>query len=102
MRLISLLADAGHLAAASAVAIELDPARYPCVDGVSAAVAAWSGEEYELLIAFPPNFVPDADAFRDRFGLPLTAIGRVSTGDGVRERGSAVRVEFQQGHDHFS
>ena len=25
-----LLADAGHLAAASAVAIELDPARYPC------------------------------------------------------------------------
>ncbi|MBW8770869.1 MAG: thiamine-phosphate kinase [Gemmatimonadetes bacterium] len=97
-----LLADAGHLAAASAVAIELDPARYPCVEGASAAVAAWSGEEYELLVAFPPNFIPDADAFRERFGLPLTAIGRVSSGEGVRERGSAVRVEFQQGHDHFS
>lgn len=97
-----LLADAGHVAAASGVAIELDPARYPCVDGVSPAVAAWSGEEYELLVAFPPNFVPDVDAFRARFGLPLTAVGRVSHGEGVRERGSAVRVEFPGGHDHFS
>jgi thiamine-monophosphate kinase len=97
-----LLADAGHLAAASAVAIELDPARYPCVEGVTPAVASWSGEEYELLVAFPPNLVPDVDAFRERFGLPLTAIGRVSQGEGVRERGSAVRVEFPGGHDHFS
>ena len=97
-----LLADAGHVAAASGVAIELDPARYPCVDGVSPAVAAWSGEEYELLVAFPPNLVPDVDTFRARFGLPLTAVGRVSHGEGVRERGSAVRVEFPGGHDHFS
>ena len=97
-----LLADAGHLAAASGVAIELDPSRYPCASGVSAAVASWSGEEYELLVAFPPNFIPDVEAFRERFGLPLTAIGRVTSGEGVRERGSAVRVEFQQGHDHFS
>jgi thiamine-monophosphate kinase len=97
-----LLADAGHLAAASAVAIELDPTRYPCVEGVSAAVAAWSGEEYELLVAFPPNLIPDVDAFRERFGLPLTAIGRVTQGEGVRQRGSAVRVEFPSGHDHFS
>jgi thiamine-monophosphate kinase len=97
-----LLADAGHVAAASGVAIELDPARYPCVDGLSPAVAAWSGEEYELLVAFPPNFVPDVDAFRTRFGLPLTAIGRAVHGEGVREHGSAVRVEFPGGHDHFS
>jgi len=97
-----LLADAGHLAAASGVAIELDPARYPCVSGVSAAVASWSGEEYELLVAFPPNYIPDFATFRERFGLPLTAIGRVTSGEGVRERGSAVRVEFQKGHDHFS
>ena len=66
------------------------------------AVASWSGEEYELLVAFPPNLVPDVDAFRERFGLPLTAIGRVSQGEGVRERGSAIRVEFPSGHDHFS
>ena len=97
-----LLADAGHLAAASAVAIELDPARYPCVEGVTPAVAAWSGEEYELLVAFPSNLIPDVEAFRGRFGLPLTAIGRVTQGEGVRQRGSAVRVEFPMGHDHFS
>jgi thiamine-monophosphate kinase len=97
-----LLADAGHVAAASAVAIELDPARYPCVEGVSSAVAAWSGEEYELLVAFPSNLIPDVDAFRERFGLPLTAVGRVMQGEGVRQRGSAVRVEFPVGHDHFS
>jgi len=97
-----LLADAGHLAAASRVAIELDPSRYPCASGVSTAVASWSGEEYELLVAFPPNYIPDFATFRERFGLPLTAIGRVTSGEGVRERGSAVRVEFQKGHDHFS
>ncbi|HEX7980416.1 MAG TPA: thiamine-phosphate kinase [Gemmatimonadaceae bacterium] len=97
-----LLADAGHLAAASGVAIELDPSRYPCVSGVSAAAASWSGEEYELLVAFPPNLIPDVGAFHERFGLPITAIGRVTQGEGVRERGSAVRVEFQKGHDHFS
>ena len=51
---------------------------------MSAAVAAWSGEEYELLVAFPPNLHPDVDAFRERFGLPLTAIGRVRQGEGVR------------------
>jgi thiamine-monophosphate kinase len=97
-----LLADAGHLAAASRVAIELDPSRYPCASGVSTAVASWSGEEYELLVAFPPNYIPDFATFRERFGLPLTAIGRVTSGEGVHERGSAVRVEFQKGHDHFS
>jgi thiamine-monophosphate kinase len=97
-----LLADAGHLAAASGVAIELDPSRYPCVSGVSAAVASWGGEEYELLVAFPPNLIPDVGAFHERFGLPITAIGRVTHGEGVRERGSAVRVEFPSGHDHFS
>jgi len=97
-----LLADAGHLAAASAVAIELDPSRYPCMTGVSASVAAWSGEEYELLVTFPANLHPDVDAFRERFGLPLTAIGRVQQGEGVRQRGSSVRVEFPLGHDHFS
>jgi len=97
-----LLADAGHLAAASAVAIELDPARYPCANGVSAAVASWSGEEYELLVTFPSNLIPDVAAFRERFGIPLTAVGRVSSGEGVRQRGSAVRVEFPSGHDHFS
>jgi thiamine-monophosphate kinase len=97
-----LLADAGHVAAASAVAIELDPSRYPCVAGVSPSVAAWSGEEYELLVTFPVNLHPDVDAFRERFGLPLTAIGRVTQGEGVRQRGSAVRVEFPLGHDHFS
>jgi hypothetical protein len=26
----------------------------------------------------------------------------VAHGEGVRERGSAVRVEFPGGHDHFS
>jgi thiamine-monophosphate kinase len=97
-----LVADAGHLAAASAVAIELDRARFPCITGVSADVAAWSGEEYELLVAFPSKLIPDVDAFQKRFGLPLTAIGRVSEGQGVYERGGVVRVEFPKGHDHFS
>jgi thiamine-monophosphate kinase len=93
-----LLADAAHVARASAVTLEIDLAGVPRVDGVSLEEAAASGEEYELLVAMPAAV--DARAFTSRFGCDLTAIGRVKPFDGepIRVDGRAVP---HRGHDHF-
>lgn len=97
-----LVADAGHLAAASAVRIELDLDRLPLVPGVTPIQAAASGEEYELLVASP---IPiDADAFQTRFGVPLTQVGAVRDGNpAVRTllNGKSVTVP-SAGFDHFA
>ncbi|HEU4721687.1 MAG TPA: AIR synthase-related protein, partial [Gemmatimonadaceae bacterium] len=97
-----LVADAGHLAAASGVRIALDLAALPCVDGVSPESAAASGEEYELLVAVRADAPLDTAAFRARFGIPLTVIGRVVAGRGVSLEGSAARVDLPSGYDHLS
>ena len=97
-----LVADAGHLAAASDVRVVLDLASLPCIEGIAPESAASSGEEYELLVAFSPDAHPDVDAFRVRFGLPLTAIGRVISGRGVSLEGGVDRVDLPRGYDHFS
>jgi thiamine-monophosphate kinase len=97
-----LVADAGHLAAASGVQIALDLSALPCVEGVAPESAASSGEEYELLVAAPADDALDVDAFRVRFGIPLTRIGRVDSGHGVSLDGRDARVDPPSGHDHLS
>lgn len=96
-----LLAEAGHLAAAGGVRVRVDLDRVPCLDGVPAADAVRSGEEYELLLAGPATL--DAAGFAAAFGLPLTQVGNVEAGAPVAEatRGG-VRVDLSPGHDHFS
>ncbi len=104
-----LLADAGHLAAASGVRIAIEGGLVPLAAGVARERAFASGEEYELLVAAPPRL--DAREFADRFGIPLTRIGEVVAGAaGVVLRGDAVgdaagaaaSVANAGGHDHFS
>jgi thiamine-monophosphate kinase len=94
------LADAAHLARASGVTIALDLAALPTVDGVTAAEAAASGEEYELLVAVPPGVPLDPEAFVATFGIPLTVIGRAlpAAGEPVLVEGSAPVL---RGHDHL-
>lgn len=93
-----LAADARHLAAASGVAIWLDVDGVPCVEGVSPREAVAGGEEYELLVAAPAGL--DAGSFERRFGLPLTAVGRV---EGARAGGAVTaRVDLPRGYDHYS
>ncbi len=106
-----LVADAGHLAAASGIEVEIVLEQLP-VDAaaVSAALAARAepmifsakgGEDYELLVALPPDF---ADAAVRRFevevGLTLTRVGSCHRGSGVRPmfRGSRLTLT---GFDHF-
>ena len=95
-----LLADAEHLAAASGVMIDIEPALIPCVAGISPAAAASGGEEYELLIAARASI--DTAAFARRFGIPLTRIGTASAGTPEVRAAGLASVAKAPGHDHFT
>jgi thiamine-monophosphate kinase len=98
-----LLADAGHMAAASGVRIQLDLERLPLHEGVSARHAAVSGEEYELIVCAAALNV---SAFERANRLSLTAIGRVlepvPDGIGVTVRMDGERLAPAEGFRHFS
>lgn len=98
-----LAADAGHLAAASGVGwvIDLDLVPvHPAADVVEEALV--SGEEYELLVALPAGTVPSVgEAFRARFGLPLTRIGVAEAAAGVRVLRRGKAVELPPSFAHF-
>jgi thiamine monophosphate kinase len=72
--------------------------------GATAAEAAQSGEEYELIVTAPGTL--DHRAFEREFGVPLTAIGHVESvgteGAGVESHEGAHRVPLPRGHSHFS
>ncbi len=93
-----LIADAGRIAIASGVRIELDLEKTP----LSSPTARWleaqsdqdaglmalasGGDDYEVICTASPE---EADALRhasERLGLPLTPIGSVSAGQGVLTR----------------
>jgi thiamine-monophosphate kinase len=94
-----LIADLGHVAAASGVHIEIDAERIPLVVGVTALDAAASGEEYELAVTAPRI---DERDFSTAFGVPLTEIGRIvagSAGVDLLEKGKKTMIPG--GYDHF-
>lgn len=97
-----LAGDAGHLAAASGVAIAIELERVPCWPGVTPRDAVRSGEEYELLVALPRGFGErHARAFRRFTGLPLTRIGWCTRGRGVRMLDHGRRITPPSGFDQF-
>lgn len=100
-----LIADGGHVAAASGVAIELDWDAVPTAAGVETSAAVSGGEDYELLVAVPAGILnaTEISDFERTFGLPLTRVGRAVSGSGVRvfRDGEEVRVSAS-GFDHFS
>jgi len=104
-----LSSDAGHLAAASGVALEIALERIPCWGGgggnPAPLVAAASGEEYELLVALPPAFgETQARAFAGLVGdwLSLTRIGVCARGAGVHFTDRGMAVTPPAGYDHFA
>jgi len=107
-----LAGDAGHVAAASGCALDIDLALLPIHPDVAAQArlettsdaefAGQGGEDYELLVALPPGFAAeDAARLAQETGVPLTRIGLVSRGTGVRFHlgGTGVRLG---GFDHFA
>jgi thiamine-monophosphate kinase len=94
-----LIADVGHIAAASSVCIEIDADRIPRVNGVTSLEAANSGEEYEIVVTAPEI---DTSQFSDEFGLDLTEIGRVVAGSsGIVLLQGGERITAPPGFDHF-
>ena len=99
-----LAGDAGHLAAASNVALRLDLELIPLHSAVTdeaerqgepaPVFAAKGGEDYELLVALPPEFdrVPP---------FPLTKVGEVLPGAGLSLRWNGRPIELT-GYEHFS
>ena len=101
--------DAAHLAAASAVAVEIDLALLPLALEVkleanrlgqsSERFAAEGGEDFELLVALPPEF-DGATEFARACGIPLTRIGTIESGTGARFVLEGRAVELR-GFNHF-
>ncbi|MBI1394208.1 MAG: thiamine-phosphate kinase [Alphaproteobacteria bacterium] len=111
-----LVADAGHLASASGVAIDLDAARIP----LSAAAAEWrdgegdpaaaiaylasAGDDYEILFTAPATRRRSVEMAGQVTKTQITRIGAVRSGAGVRligPSGAVIAVE-RSGYDHFS
>lgn len=92
-----LLADAGHLAAASDVGIEIDSAQIPLSDALRSLddneqALRWAlagGDDYELLFCLPPAAALPAGC---------AEIGRVVGGSGI----SCDVMPEQFGYDHFT
>jgi thiamine-monophosphate kinase len=96
-----LAQDAGQLAAASGVAVEVRLEQVPCWLGVSPLFAAASGEEFELLVTLPAGF-DQAAKFVIATGLPLTKIGACATGTGLRMTDHGQAVTPPHGFQHFA
>lgn len=96
-----LAADAGHVGAASGVALEISVERVPVFPGATRTDALSGGEEYELLVA--ARAALPAEEFSARFSVGLTPIGRVLEGPAqVQLLENGERVATPPGYDHFS
>jgi thiamine-monophosphate kinase len=107
-----LAGDAGHLASASEVALILRADALPFsrdleewAGGRAEALhlALQGGEDYELCVTVPPGALDDlVDPFRRAFDLPLSRVGRVESGSGVRVDGGPVELgKPGGGFSHF-
>lgn len=107
-----LLADLGHLCAASGVGAEIDVALLPrsaallgLFDETTARdFALAGGDDYELCFSVPAARVAEVQADLARLGCGATRIGRVVAGEGVRVRDvdGTWLESARQGWDHFT
>ncbi|TAJ41145.1 MAG: thiamine-phosphate kinase [Reyranella sp.] len=106
-----LLADAGHIAAASRLAVHIERDRLPLSAAARRALsldpALWAnvlggGDDYELVIAVPPRRRAALLAVARLAGVRVTPIGRFERGAGVwlTADGKATKVP-RAGYVHF-
>lgn len=105
-----LLADVGHVAAASGCRAVIELNRVPVSDAAAAwlatgevdrvALAAF-GDDYEVVCACAPEAVPALVAMADQAGVVMTVIGRMAAGSGVEVRlDGAVITAVRMGWRH--
>jgi thiamine-monophosphate kinase len=105
-------ADAGHLARASGVKLEIEAEAVPLAPAAVALSQAagrdpwWllsGGEDYELLACIPPAQLKQAtEAVLGKGGVPLTQVGEVGTGSGVEIRLPGGRLLELAGFDQLA
>ena len=105
-----LVQDLGHLCRASHLAAEIQLETVPLSDAARRAGPEWlttcltGGDDYELLLAVPPNH---ADALRlaaERAGIPVTRIGHFHSGAAevmVRQASGEPLALTKGGWSHF-
>ena len=106
-----LVADAGHMAAASEVGLEIDCARVPLSNAAEELLAGdpdlletvlTGGDDYELLFTVPEAELARVHELAADAKIPVTEIGRVIAGDGValRDRHGNKVVLSRSGFTH--
>ena len=105
-------ADAGHLAQASGVKLEIEAEAVPLAGAAVALSQAtdrdswWllgGGEDYELLACVPPTRLQQAAAeVLGKGGLPLTRVGGVKAGSGVEIRLPGGELLEPRGFDQLA
>jgi thiamine-monophosphate kinase len=107
-----LLADLDHICETSHVAAIVELERLPLSPAARHVVAAEpgiqsrlvaGGDDYELLFAAPADAAERIAALSSQLGLPITMIGRIEAGAGVRlvdAAGQIIAVEAI-GYRHF-
>ncbi len=107
-----LAADLGHIAIESDLAAEIEAPAVPLSAAAQAALAVdpglrevilGGGDDYELLFTAPPGAAAAIAALADELALPVTWIGRMAPGAGVRvvdEAGVPIPLA-KAGWSHF-
>ncbi|MDD4817659.1 MAG: thiamine-phosphate kinase [Victivallaceae bacterium] len=91
--------DLERMAAASNVAIIIDPEKLPPRDGADVDHRLGDGEDYELLFAVRPQLVQQLEA-EWPFDTPLTAIGCAASGEPGLTDINGRKIK-QHGYQHF-
>ncbi len=106
-----LVADLGHICEASRLGATIEAARVPLSPGGRALVAddpgllveaITGGDDYELVFTVPPDAAAAVQRIGRDIGLPLTRIGRMEPGAGVRvlaPDGTVLRID-RAGFEH--
>ena len=107
-----LVADLGHICETSGVGAVVEAARLPLSPAARAAIAAdasrlmaalSAGDDYELLFTASPEAAAGIAALASEIDVPVTAIGRIERGTGVRVvdgKGAPIAVT-DAGYRHF-
>jgi thiamine-monophosphate kinase len=106
-----LLLDADRLAGASGVAMLIELDRLPLSQAYLDFIgenrqarlnAATAGDDYELLFTAPPDRAIEILSLSDAIGLPISRIGAVRAGSGLRltDAGEDVGLPVELGYEH--
>jgi thiamine-monophosphate kinase len=102
-----LLQDLGHICGASGVGAAVDAGALPLsrayrrVAGADSSLALSGGEDYELLCTVPERHVSRLEHSRRQLDCPITCIGEITAGGGIRVAGTPAAGIRPPGYDHF-